>query len=310
MSFSFARSVRLVVLALATTALALLAACGGSSTIEQPFQPQRVVAMGDGLADVGQVAGVRYTVNDGTVNTWVQQVAASYGLGLTAQSAGGQDWARGNARVAAKPDAVGNTATLTIAEQIDAFLASGGVQANDLILLDSGISDMVFQAQELSAGRITEAQLIDNLNTAAIAMADQARRLVNAGAKNVMVAGVYDLGSSPFAKKLGLSTVLSNATVKYNEALLVKLYNYNLGGKVLYAEVARRYANIVSTPATYGLSNVVDAACAGSAATCTPTTLAAGADYAKYLFADDRYPTPAVQRTVGDYAASLLKSTW
>ena len=98
-----------------------MAACG-SGTIESQLQPSRVVAFGDGMADLGQ-AGARYTVNDGTVNIWTQDMASRFGVSLAAAAAGGTSFATGNARIIAKPDAAGNSATPTVAEQIDGFLA-------------------------------------------------------------------------------------------------------------------------------------------------------------------------------------------
>ena len=96
----------------ACASAALLAACG-SSTTESAISPQRMIAFGDGMSDVGQ-KGTRYTVNDGSANVWSQYMASLFGAGLVAQAAGGQSYARGNARVTAKPDAAGRTTTLTI----------------------------------------------------------------------------------------------------------------------------------------------------------------------------------------------------
>ena len=73
-------------------------------------------------ADLGQ-GGSRYTVNDGSVNIWTQHVAASFGVPLAPAAAGGTSYATGNARVNAKPDAAGSSATPTVTEQIDSFLA-------------------------------------------------------------------------------------------------------------------------------------------------------------------------------------------
>jgi hypothetical protein len=47
----------------------------GSGTIVDPFQPTRVLSVGDSFSDLGQ-DGKRYTVNDDTINIWSQQLAA------------------------------------------------------------------------------------------------------------------------------------------------------------------------------------------------------------------------------------------
>src|SRR6185369_10480475 len=110
---------RRALLALAPALALLLAACG-SGTIESQLHPTRLVVFGDGMSDLGQT-GTRYTVNDGSINIWTQEVANSYGLTLTTAAAGGTSFATGNARIIAKPDAAGNNATPTVKEQIDNY---------------------------------------------------------------------------------------------------------------------------------------------------------------------------------------------
>ena len=133
---------RTAVLAACASA-ALLTACG-SSSVESAFTPTRIVSFGDALSDVGQT-GTRFTINDGSTNVWTQQFAASYGTTLTAASAGGQGYARGNARVLNSPDAAGFAATLTVKQQIDAFLAADKVGSGDMVVLNGGISDVITQ---------------------------------------------------------------------------------------------------------------------------------------------------------------------
>ena len=252
---------------------ALLAGCGSAST-ESTLVPTRMVVMGDGLVDVGQVGGTVYSVNDTTNGTWVQQVAGSYGVTITAQSAGGQGWARGNARVVLKPDAVGNAATLSVTEQIDAFLAANSITKDNVILLDPGISDLVVQAEAFKAGSITAAQVLANAADAGKALAAQVRRLVAAGGTHIVVAGAYNLGKSPYAIAAGQASLLENASLKFNEALLVAMVD--LGANVLYIDTAFRYNQVINQPGSYGFANATLAACTTpTAATCTPSTVLA-----------------------------------
>jgi outer membrane lipase/esterase len=289
-------------------ASALLAGCGSSSTVSS-LVPTSVVVMGDGMADVGQVPGTVYSVTDGSNPTWVQQVAASYGLSVTAQSAGGQGWARGNARIALKPDAAGNAATLTIAEQIDAFLAANSIVNDTVILLDPGISDLVVQAEAFKAGSITSAQALVNAADAGKALAAQVRRLVTAGGTHVVVAGAYNLGKSPYAVEGGQASFLDSASQEFNTALLVNMVD--LGANVLYIDTAFRYNQVINQPGSYGFTNSVAAACTTKIpAICTKDTIQTGIDYNTYVFAYDRYFTPAAQRSFGDYAYSRMKTRW
>jgi outer membrane lipase/esterase len=295
-------ALRRITLVAAVAASALLASCG-SGSVYSALEPTRIVAMGDGLTDLG---AARYTVNDGTTNVWVQQVAASYGLGI-AQAPGGQGWAQGNARVALKPDAAGGSATLTMSEQVNAFLAANTIGKDDLILLNAGLSDLWVQAKDIKAGSITEAQALLNAAEAGKALGALARRLVAAGATHIVVVGTYNLGKSPFAAAQGLSSTLENASLKYNEALLVDMVD--LGANVLYVDAAFRYNQIINQPASNGFTNSTSAACSTpDASTCTQSTVVA--DYATYVFADDKYFTPAAQRSFGDYAFSRIKTRW
>jgi outer membrane lipase/esterase len=295
-------ALRRITLVAAVAASALLASCG-SGSVYSALEPTRIVAMGDGLTDLG---AARYTVNDGTTNVWVQQVAASYGLGIT-QAPGGQGWAQGNARVVLKPDAAGGTATLTMTEQVNAFLAANTIGKDDLILLNAGVSDLWVQAKDIKAGSITEAQALLNAAEAGKALGALARRLVAAGATHIVVVGTYNLGKSPFAAAQGLSSTLENASLKYNEALLVDMVD--LGANVLYVDAAFRYNQIINQPTSYAFTNSTSAACSTpDASTCTQSTVVA--DYATYVFADDKYFTPAAQRSFGDYAFSRIKTRW
>lgn len=284
-------------------------ACGGGTSTVSTLAPSRFVAFGDGTADLGQVGGTVYSVKDGTAVSFMQQLAASYGASITAQSAGGQGWARGNARIALKPDAAGNAATLTMAEQIDAFLAANTVGQNDVIVLSAGISDMVVQGDALAAGTITADQALANIEAAGKAMGAQAKRIVAAGGKHVVVAGAYDVGKSPYAAVRGIAGTLQAATLKFNEALLVSLVND--GNNVLYVDFANRTNLFIASPASYSFVNASTPACTTpTASTCTPSTITAGVAYDTYLFADDRYFTPAANRALGGLVYERVKARW
>lgn len=298
--------------------LALLAACG-SGTIESALKPSRFVAFGDAMSDVGQT-GARYTVNDGsTTGTWIEQLAASYSLTLTSQAAGGQGYARGNARVVAKPDAAGNAATLTVKEQIDAFLAAGAPGANDVLVVNAGISDIVAEMAAVQAGRQTEAQMLINVRQAGKDLGGQVRRLVQAGAKYVVVVGPYNLGKSPWATALNKASVLESASSRFNEDLLVSIVD--LGANVLYVD-AGYYLNLVlSTPTAYGLTDSTTLMCTSvdagagigtgagqiNSKLCTTSTIAAGKDYRLFAYADRLYFTPVLNRLFGTYAFDRLR---
>jgi phospholipase/lecithinase/hemolysin len=313
---------RRVLLALAPAALLALAGCG-SSTIESQFVPSRIVVFGDALSDMGNTPnGNRYTVNDASA-TWPQIVALDYGYTLAKSTAGGTDYAYGNARVVQEPDAAGGTATLTIKEQIDAFLAAQSTfNAGDLVLLEGGASDIIVQMQAFRSGAITSDQMIANVTQAGHDLAAQARRITAAGATHVLIVSLYDLKVTPWAAAIGQQDLLSQATTAFNNAVLVDLVNE--GDKMLFVDIALLLNLMSGTPSAYGLVNSTDPICTSvdpgpgigiganqvNSALCTPTTIVTGATVSQYLWADAVYPAPTGHARIGDYVFQRVQNRW
>lgn len=310
------------VLAAAGVSAALLLAGCGSSTIESALKPQRMIAFGDGFSDIGQVGGARYTINDGSVNNWTLQLAATYGLALTPASAGGTSYAQGNARVATHPDAAGNASTPTLTEQIDQFLARSSFNASDVVLVSAGASDIVAHMAAVQAGTQTAAQMLEQAQQDGRALGAQISRTVAAGAQYVVVAGTYNLGRSPWAKAIGQEELLTQASSKFNEAFLVSIVDQ--GAKVLYIDAAYYFNLLTASPGSYSFDNASTPVCTAvdagpgigigagqlNSALCNQNTLLAGANSARYVFADALYFTPAAQRLFGTYAYDRLHARW
>jgi phospholipase/lecithinase/hemolysin len=311
---------RRVLLALAPAALLVLTACG-SGTIESQFRPSRVVVFGDGLSDMGN-KGNRFTVNDGSL-VWTNTVAVDYGLGLTTSASGGTDYATGNARVAQQPDAAGSTSTLTIQQQVDAFLSTNTAFGDaDLVIIQGGISDIIAQTAAFRAGSIASSDVVANTKQAGVELAAQVKRIVAAGARHVVVLATYDLGKTPWASSIGQQDLLSAASLAFNNAVLVNLVQQ--GKDVLYVDTALLFNLIVSSPPTYALTNATSVACTSvdpgpgigigngqvSSALCTPGTVASGVNYNTLMWADPVYPTPSVHSTLANYAFARIHDRW
>jgi len=312
-------------LAAACVSTAWLAACG--SSVEKAFVPQRMIAFGDSMAYLGDATGSgRYTVNDGSVNNWTIQVAQHYGLTLASAAAGGMSYAQGNARINAKPDAAGNAATATIAEQVDHFLATQTVQPKDMALMSAGTADLIVGMQAVRTGTQTAAQYVAQATQAGADLAAQVRRLSGANL-HVVVAGVYRLGRPPWATTLGQPDLLTSASDAFNNSLLLNIQD--LGANVRYIEMAG-YVNPINDtyhrPWNYiGFVNSTSPVCTSvdagpgigtgagqvNSSLCTSGTLVGGADPNTYEFADQVYVTPASQRQLGDHAYNdVLRETW
>lgn len=311
---------RRAVLVAASAASLLLAGCG-SGTIESQLNPARLVVFGDGFADLGQT-GTRYTVNDGGVDMWTQRLAVDFGLPLATVAAGGTSYATAHARVTIKPDDVGSNATPTVKEQIDTFLATGVIGVNDLFIVNAGTSDLIAEGARVVTSSQTGDQAVLNSRQAGKDLATQVRRLVTAGASHVVVVGPYNLGRSPWATATGMASTLENASGRFNDDMLVALVD--LGDKVLYVDAALQYNLMIATPASYDMTNSVDPVCTSvdpgpgigigagqvNSGLCTPATIAPGADYNFYLFADKVYPTPKAQVAFGEYAYGRIRARW
>lgn len=311
---------RRALLALVSASTLLLAACG-SGTIESQLHPTRIVVFGDAFSDLGQ-NGSRYTVNDGSVNVWTQQVAVSFGLTLAAAANGGTSYATGSARVTAAPDAAGNSATPTITQQIDTFLSHGTIQPNDLFIVDGGIADIITQDALVRNNAESSTQMIANSKQAGTELAAQVRRLVNAGAAHVVVVGPYDLSKSLWAINTSQTDLLYQASTAFNNQVLVSLVD--LGQSVLYIDAPLFFNVATATPTVYAMSNSINAVCTSvdpgpgigigpgqiNSALCTTSTLLPGVDYNQYVFADWIYPTAAAHRQFGNYAYTRITQRW
>ena len=313
---------RRALLALASASAVLIAACGGGQ-IESQLKPSRIVAFGDGFSDLGQVGGKKYTVNAVGVNVWTEELAAAYGLTLTARAAGGTSYATGNARVNTHPDAAGNAATPTVAEQITTFLAEGAVGTNDLMVVGGGIGDIIAEVGQLNAGTQTQAQTVADVQQAGRDLGAQVRRLVQAGATHVVVTGAYDLGKSPWATASNQAALLTDLSTKFNTELLVSIVD--LGANVLYVDAALLYNLMVNQPTAYNLTNSTTPVCSSGAidpgpgvgignnelnsSLCTTSTLI-DVNYGPYLFADKVYPATAGHIKFGDYAYQRTSARW
>jgi phospholipase/lecithinase/hemolysin len=303
---------------------AVLSGCG-SGSIVSPFKPTRIVVIGDGMSDVGQLGTTRrYTVNDSSSNNWALEFAVGYGLTVSPAASGGQGYAQGNARITSAVDAAGGSAP-SITQQISTYLAQGTPLAGDLIVVNGGASDVVAQMTAYKAGAVTEAAMAAAIAQAGTELGKQIRRLVDAGAQRVVIAGMPNVSKTPWATTIGETARLSTLSIALNDALLTEIWD--MGSHVFFVDMAY-YVNIVTaTPAnTLGAGAVattpvctsVDASNNGigtgvgqvNASLCNTSTLISGANHNVYVFADALHFTPAMHRLLAAYARLKVLTRW
>jgi phospholipase/lecithinase/hemolysin len=275
----------------------MLAGCGGTSVVGR-LNPQRFLIVGDGFCDQGQSPNSRLpTVNDdaGTL-TWLQQMATYYSdvKQVKPVNQGGTAWAQAFAFITS-PDTVSGTNAPSVQTQIERMLAATTIANDDLVFINGGMADIVQAVTQTGISAATTQAVKD----AASALADQVRRLTQSGGTHVVVTGVYDISTSPWAAGTGLTIKdISDLTVAFNDQLKIK--TSDLGKTVLFLDAALFYNMVYGTPSDFGLTNVTDPVCTTpTALTCTSSTLVDSTNYNTYMFADNLHFTPAVQIMFG-----------
>ncbi|WP_250533148.1 SGNH/GDSL hydrolase family protein [Caballeronia sp. AZ10_KS36] len=335
--------VRTTRIAAASAAFAFIAACGGggddnNSTPAGGIKLQ-VVSFGDSLSDVGTYSpvaaanfgGGRFTTNPGEI--WVQDVAKYYGDTLTPAMSGGfgtppttltgLGYAQGGSRVT-NPIGVGHQSTdpanyagaltVPVVQQVTNYLSShGSFNANQLVIVNGGANDILYNLTAVQAGQITAAQAQAAIGQAAVDLAGVIGKIVGSGATHVLVSNVPDIGATPQGVTSNASTraLLTQASLGFNQVLAGALTRAGLMSKVIYLDIVPALANITANYQQYGfaVSNTGTAcnlqAMAAAAqkfgepnpqafATslfCSPQTqTVAGADQT-YMYADTVHPT-------------------
>lgn len=276
---------------------------------------------GDSLSDAGVYAplvgpNARFTTNPGTV--WAENLGAAYGKPVsTAYLAGttgftlnatGNDFAIGGARVNAVPGVL--TGALTplaavlppVADQVTGYLARGPVDPDALVAVWAGANDIFAQMSAVGAGGSVAAAQAATI-AAATDLSTQIGRLQAAGARNMIVISVPDIGKTPFGASGGANqaALASGLTTAYDTVLAARLAGRNL----LYFDGVKLFAAILQNPTAYGFTNTTVPACGtASSLGCVPGAAANGA-----LFADGVHPSSAAHRVISDWVHSSLEAT-
>jgi phospholipase/lecithinase/hemolysin len=182
--------------------------------------------------------------------------------------------------------------TLPVVQQIDQHLASsyvtseGQFHPKDLVIVLAGANDIFTQAGLAGAGAITSTEAGTRVGTAAATLAAQVARLKTAGAKNVLVVGLPDMGINPYAISSGATTagaLTSLSQSVFNATLKASLPTTG----VAYLDSVPLFSKVVANPSAYGFTKVVDST--------SPTTAIESAACG---------PNVIAQAAVGDSAAS------
>ncbi|QAU24158.1 autotransporter domain-containing protein [Dyella sp. M7H15-1] len=272
-----------------------------------------VIAFGDSLSDAGNISlsevpsfqpPQKFTTNPGTIT--VQNIAAGLGYTLTASLADGNDYAWGGAGI--NNNSPGTPAGVpTITTQVNTYLAGHpSLDSRALYTMWGGAND-IFYATTTPA----------TAQTQIIAAAQQEVKLLGelqaAGAKNILVFNLPNVGLSPEATEAGSSaaSALTTLSIIYNGQLNSGLGQ--LGKGIIPVNAFALLNQVIANPAAYGFSNVTEPACGvgsnsvlcGPQGSGLPYTYAPGTNNS-YLFADGVHPTTGADRMLAQVVLSEL----
>ncbi|ARG99576.1 GDSL family lysophospholipase PlaA [Legionella micdadei] len=147
------------------------------------------------------------------------------------------------------------------------------------------------------------------------------KRLVNAGAKYIMVVNIPDLGKTPIASDLEARKTLSNFSKRHNAILLDsvgELQQAYPDVKWMYYDVRSRMNELLESPESYGFTNIVDTCYAAQIDKslgnsilhiAADVKLKANDDICKgYLFFDPVHPTAPAHSMLAENAKAILDS--
>ena len=308
--------------------------------------------------------GYTATSNSNTATIWVEGVAARLGIAITQNQAGFgpvsatnpavcpaartsaalasscTGHAQGGARVT-NPAGVNNPngngivgtspapMTVPVVTQVANHLAQfSGFSGGDIVFVWAGANDALIQFSAAAAG-LAPATAVANMVQAGTELATLVRtQIVARGATRVVVLNVPDLSVTPSFASLPAPNraLLTQLTAEFNTALTTGLN----GVDVRMFDARAFLSAAVASPATYGFTNVTQAACdparmaaitGGSSLFCNASPASAfvspvpnlnsirvGASASTWLFADGVHPTTGGHRVLSDLMITQLKA--
>ncbi|MDE2307691.1 MAG: autotransporter domain-containing protein [Xanthomonadaceae bacterium] len=293
---------------------------------------------------------LRFTTNPGI--TAIEHVADNFGHTLSPSLLGGTDFAWGGAGVNTNSPGT-PSAVPTLTSQVDAYLAGGPASGTALYSIWGGANDIFYHATAVGAGAVAQqliaantaglppaiaaqvaaqidAQVLAGAGVSAFETAAQAQanvaaaaqqevtligQLQAAGAKNILVFNLPNIGLTPDATAQGPAAAasLTGLSLIFNGQLNTGLSHLNTG--IIPINAYGLLSEVIASPQAYGFANATDPACGagsssvqcGPAGSGLPYTYAAGTDQS-YVFADGVHPTTAAHALLGQYVISVMQA--
>jgi outer membrane lipase/esterase len=334
---------RLIGLVAASASALVLSACGGSSDAPPQFPPLVVgqkytalYAVGASLSDTGNActanpsscppsppyaAGV---ASNGTL--WIQTVATNYRVAANPSLKGGTNYAYGGARTGAVPSPVAGAPALTgtvpsMVQQLDTYLATTSLRADPgaLYVVDGSTYGNNFNAAATAAaqaGLTGAAQQTYFTNVTAAAVGDIIgiiNKLYFAGARNVLVLNVPDLGGTPLLTGNGAAPTNPNAqagtalSAGYNQNLAAQITTFAPSWQGMSIKTFDSFTfarTMAANPAANGYTNVTQACFLPPSASLPSGFLCTTPN--SYFYWDSFHPTAFTGSKVAQQVITLL----
>jgi outer membrane lipase/esterase len=282
----------------------------------------KVIVFGDSLSDNGNLSQalpgpsiqppLRFTTNPGHVA--IENVASALGSTLSPSLNGGSDYAWGGAGVNNNsPGTPGAVPTLTT--QVNAYLSAGSADQHALYSIWGGANDIFYHATLAGGGLETSAQAQTNVAIAAQQEVKLIGQLQAAGAKNILVFNLPNIGLTPDAAAQGPAgaAALAGLSLIFNGQLNTGLGQ--LGKGIIPINAYGLLSEVIANPQAYGFTNATTPACGANSSSVRcgpqgsglPYTYAPGTDQS-YVFADGVHPTTAAHALLGQYVVSVLRA--
>ena len=204
----------------AGAAALILVICIAAHASPQP-KFDAIYVFGDSYCDVGNL----FAASGGAIpaapyfqgrfsngRLWVEHIAGTYGLPMTPSSAGGTDFAFGGAQVLAAVPISPTASIPSVPQQVAMYLSlhKGKADPNALYIVEGGGNDI------LDATGGSPSHLGGEI---AFHLLVSIRQLQRAGARNLFVPRLFDVGLLPAAKAEGISAFATTATAALNRGL-------------------------------------------------------------------------------------------
>jgi phospholipase/lecithinase/hemolysin len=184
--------------------------------------------------------------------------------------------------------------------QVNNFTAAHrSVDPNALYTVWAGINDYARNPSDRN-------QVVANISTAV-------RELAAAGARNILVVNLPDLGTLPGIRNLGPRTPLLSALSSRHDAALstalATLGQQLSGVHIMPLDVRALYNQMMTSPGTFGFTDVTDSAVGNTVFTHeppSPTSDIWKTNPSALMFWDSIHPTTAGHQVIADYALSVV----